>query len=134
MRSATRTRRWLWWLGILLAGASLFAPGGRDLPTAPGPLTHPLAAILYPTVGQDALVERPTVRVGQHAEPAAGRPAVVGATGAVALAALLLVAAILARRPVRQGCDRRVPTGRRRGPPLRGWMPRALAAPQLASA
>jgi hypothetical protein len=134
MREAGRTPRWLWWLGIVLAGASLFAPGGRDLAASSGMRQHPLAAILYPTVGQDALVERPAVRVGEHAESRwPGRPAVVWAAAA-ALAMALLAATTVARRPARPPCDQRVPSGRRRGPPRPASMPRARFAPRLTPA
>jgi hypothetical protein len=134
MRVGRRRSRWLWWLGIVLAGASLFAPGGRDLaePSDPVPhtLPHQLASILYPTVGQDALVERPSTRIGEPAEPTGtGRPSAAWApVTTVAALVLLGAAAALARRPLRRRYGRRVPSGRRRGPPRPVWMPRARPA------
>jgi hypothetical protein len=136
MRVAVRAPRLLWWLGIVLASASLFAPGGRDLPTSPSLVQHPLAAILYPTVGQDALVEQPVTRVGEPGESArSGRPSIAWAPITAVVAVVLLgAAAALERRPWRSGCDRRVPGGRRRGPPRPEWSPRARPAHLLVSA
>jgi hypothetical protein len=136
MRAAAGRPRWLWWLGIVLAGASQFAPGGRDLPASAAPIQHPFAAMLYPTVGLDALVDRPVPPVAaQEAEPAwPGHGSVLWSAAAIVLAAASLVAAVRLARPIRQRLDRRVPSGRRRGPPGASWLPRARPASPFAIA
>jgi hypothetical protein len=124
-------------LGVVLAGASLFAPGGRDLPSSPGPLQHPLAAILYPTVGLDALVERAPLRVGERErdEPRSSVPPVVAWAPATAALLVARAAGVLARRrPIALRRDHHVVDRRRRGPPPPARMPRARPARLLVPA
>ncbi len=123
----------MWWVGIVLAGSSLFAPGGRDLPGSAGVTHHPHAALLNPDVGQDALVDRVPDRVGEaRVAGAPGRPVHARVPTLVTLAVALLVTAVVAGRSAPRVERRRVPSRRRRGPPRPAASPRAR--PALASA
>jgi hypothetical protein len=110
-------RRVLPWLGTVLAFALLFAPGSRDLGAAPADLPARLAAILYPTVGHDALWERPSIRVPSDDEPSRIVEATLASWPPAAL--LLLVASMRAVYRLRgvRVLGRQIPTIRRRGPP-----------------